>query len=127
MKTVLLTALLCVAPAALIRHRGGDVYGEISLQKLGSVAYTGFALGSYYSRLVPVWAGSHDDPANRLYDKVVTARVDLNTHWNVKVESHFMDGYGNPQMYPDGFHTAVNPQGLKPRADFLMLRTGWNF
>jgi hypothetical protein len=28
---------------ALIRHRGGDVYGQFSLKKLGSVAYTGFA------------------------------------------------------------------------------------
>jgi hypothetical protein len=84
-------------------------------------------LGSYYSRLVPVWATSHDDPANHLYDKVVTARLDLNSHWNVKVEGHFMDGYGNPQMYPDGFYTAVNPQGLKAKTNFLMLRTGWNF
>ena len=28
---------------ALIHHRGGDVYGQISLKRLGSFAYTGFA------------------------------------------------------------------------------------
>ena len=28
---------------ALIRHRGGDVYGTVSLGRLGSLAYTGFA------------------------------------------------------------------------------------
>ena len=84
-------------------------------------------LGSYYSRLVAAWATNHDNPDNHLYDKVVTARVDLNSHWNVKVEGHFMDGYGAPQMYPAGFYTTDNPQGLKPKTNFLMIRTGWNF
>lgn len=28
---------------ALIRHRGGDVYGQVSLHRFGSLAYTGFA------------------------------------------------------------------------------------
>jgi hypothetical protein len=28
---------------ALIRHRGGDVYGQVSLKRLGNLAYTGFA------------------------------------------------------------------------------------
>jgi hypothetical protein len=28
---------------ALIRHRGGDVYGQVSLKRFGSLAYTGFA------------------------------------------------------------------------------------
>jgi hypothetical protein len=28
---------------ALIRHRGGDVYGQVSLKRLGSLSYTGFA------------------------------------------------------------------------------------
>jgi len=84
-------------------------------------------LGSYYSRLVAVWATNHDNPDNHLYDKVVTARVDLNSHWNVKVEGHFMDGYGAPTMYPVGFYTPDNPQGLKPQTRFLLIRTGWNF
>jgi hypothetical protein len=28
---------------ALIRHRGGDVYGQVSLKRFGNLAYTGFA------------------------------------------------------------------------------------
>jgi hypothetical protein len=28
---------------ALIRHRGGDIYGHVSLKRFGSLAYTGFA------------------------------------------------------------------------------------
>ena len=84
-------------------------------------------LGSYYSRLVAVWATDHNAPDNHLYDKVVTARVDLTRFWNVKVEGHFMDGYGAPSMYPVGFYTQDNPQGLKPKTALLMLRTGFNF
>ena len=74
-----------------------------------------------------MWATNHDNPDNHLYDKVVTARVDLNSHWNVKVEGHFMDGYGAPTMYPVGFYTPDNPKGLKPQTNLLLIRTGWNF
>jgi hypothetical protein len=84
-------------------------------------------LGTYYSRLVGVWATKHDNPDNHLYDKVISARVDINRYWNVKVEGHFMDGYGAPGMYPVGFYTSDNPNGFKPNTKFLMLRTGWNF
>ncbi len=84
-------------------------------------------LGSYYSRLVAVWATDHSAPDNHLYDKVVTARVDLTRFWNVKLEGHFMDGYGAPSMYPVGFYTQDNPQGLKPQTKLLLLRTGFNF
>jgi len=93
-------------------------------------------LGTYYSRWVNSWvdsmvgliqAPSQNSPDRHLYDKVVTARVDLNSHWNVKVEGHFMDGYGSPGMYPDGFYTSDNPQGLKPKTNLLIVRTGFNF
>lgn len=84
-------------------------------------------LGSYYSRLVAVWATEHSKPDNHLYDKVVSARLDLNSHWNVKVEGHFMDGNGAPGMYPVGFYTTDNPQGMKPKTALLVVRTGWNF
>ena len=62
-----------------------------------------------------------------LYDKVVTARFDLNRYWNLKIEGHFMDGYGGTWAYPSGFYTADNPQGLKPKTNLLLIRTGWNF
>ncbi|MFZ1009297.1 MAG: hypothetical protein WAN65_20820, partial [Candidatus Sulfotelmatobacter sp.] len=65
-------------------------------------------LGSYYSRysiisfftgvLAAVGIPNQTDtslPQNHVYDKVITGRVDLNKFWNVKVEGHFMDGYGS--------------------------------
>jgi len=45
----------------------------------------------------------------------------------VKVEGHFMDGYGGDAMYPDGFYWQVNPQGIKPNTNGLIVRTGYNF
>jgi hypothetical protein len=95
-------------------------------------------LGSYYSRysVTSVAGGSlaalvpdQTDtslPANHIYDKVITARVDLNRLWNVKVEGHFMNGYGT-STYPDGFYPQVNPQGFKPNTNALVVKTGINF
>ncbi len=65
--------------------------------------------GSYYSRWSVNWndsmpglvkAPSQGDPGRHLYDKVVTARVDLDSHWNIKIEGHFIDGYGGTWAYP---------------------------
>jgi hypothetical protein len=90
-------------------------------------------LGSYYSRYSCMYkrgnlANSFDTslPGNHLYDKVVTARVDLNKFWNVKLEGHFMDGYGSTQS-PIGFYTPDNPQGLQPTTKLLLVRTGFSF
>jgi len=57
---------------------------------------------------------------------VVTARVDLAKFWDLKIEGHFMDGYGNPQSLR-GFYLQDNPDGLKPKTNMLVIRTGWNF
>ncbi len=93
-------------------------------------------LGSYYSRFSNAWtdslpglveAPSQSSPDRHLYDKVVTARLDLNRHWNLKFEGHFMDGYGSPGFYPEGFYAQQNPLGLKPKTNMLLIRTGWNF
>ncbi len=96
------------------------------------------ALGSYYSRysVTSVSGGpaaflfpSQTDtslPANHIYDKVITARVDLNKYWNVKLEGHFMNGYG-VSTYPDGFYPQVNPQGFQPNTDALVIKTSVNF
>jgi hypothetical protein len=65
-------------------------------------------------------------PANHDYDKVVTGRVDLNKFWNVKVEGHFMDGYGSGP-YPNGFYTQVNPGGFAPNTNALVLKTSLTF
>ena len=96
------------------------------------------ALGSYYSRysITHVAAGplaallpNQTDtslPANHIYDKAVCVRVDLNRFWNVKVEGHFMNGYG-VSTYPDGFYPQENPQGFKPNTNALVVKTGFNF
>jgi hypothetical protein len=98
-----------------------------------------FELGSYYSRytITSIIAGvlasegfpSQTDTslsANHIYDKVITGRVDLKKFWNVKVEGHFMSGYGS-STYPDGFYPQVNPQGFAPNTNALLMETGFNF
>ena len=91
------------------------------------------AAGTYYSRFTDVYGDpptpiptDASGPDHHLYDKVVSLRYDLASFWNVKVEGHFMDGYGSPGMYPDGFYTNDNPQGLKPKTNLVIIRTGWN-
>jgi len=96
------------------------------------------ALGSYYSRYsitrvsggpeAPFIPDQTDTslPANHIYDKVITARVDLKRFWNVKVEGHFMNGYG-ASTYPDGFYPQVNRQGFMDNTNALVVKTGVNF
>jgi hypothetical protein len=97
-----------------------------------------FELGSYYSHysitsitygvLAGLLPNQTDTslPANHVYDKVISGRVNLNRFWNVKVEGHFLDGYGR-STYPDGFYPQVNPQGFKPNTDALVVKTGFSF
>lgn len=97
-----------------------------------------FEVGSYYSRysITSVSGGAYSAelpqetdtslPANHIYDKVITGRVDLNRFWNVKLEGHFMEGYGS-STYPDGFYPQVNPQGFKPNTNALVVKTSLNF
>ena len=95
-------------------------------------------IGSYYSRytISNIVAGALSAfyppatdtnlPANHDYDKVVTGRVDLNKFWNVKMEGHFMNGYGSGP-YPNGFYTQVNPSGFAPNTNALVVKTSLNF
>lgn len=89
-------------------------------------------LGSYYSRFwigVPMVTGYANVYASsgHTYDKVVTGRVELNKYMNVKVEGHFMDGYGIPEVNPSGFYLLNNLQGLKPETNALVAKLGFNF
>jgi hypothetical protein len=96
-------------------------------------------IGSYYSRYtitsvfdgVLAAAGFPEQtdtslPANHIYDKVITGRIDLNKFWNVKLEGHFMNGYGS-STYPDGFYPQVNARGFKPNTNALVVRTSFSF
>jgi hypothetical protein len=59
-------------------------------------------------------------------DKVVTARVDFNRFWNLKVQGHFIDGYARG-MDPAGFYPRQKRQGFKPNTNALILKTGFHF
>ena len=83
-------------------------------------------VGGYYSRFYADWAASHDAKDNHIYDKVFTTRFDVTSNFNVKVEAHFTDGYGDPYT-PHGFYLSTNPSGFQPTTNMLVLRTGVNF
>jgi hypothetical protein len=94
--------------------------------------------GSYYSRyaVTNVTGGALSTlsipetdtslPQNHNYDKVISGRVDVNRFWNVKVEGHFMNGYGDAP-YPNGFYPQVNPSGFKPETNALVVKTSIAF
>jgi hypothetical protein len=46
----------------------------------------------------------------------------------VKIEGHYLDGTGGTTvLYPDGFYSQDNPQGLRPKTTLLVIKTGFNF
>ncbi|MEP6960854.1 MAG: hypothetical protein ABI995_02190 [Acidobacteriota bacterium] len=83
-------------------------------------------IGSYYSYYIGEHHLPHSDPRNHLFDKTVTARIDLNSNWNVKVEGHFMDGAPDA-LCLHGFYTSVNPNGVTPAMNMVVIRTGFAF
>jgi hypothetical protein len=97
-----------------------------------------FEFGGYYSHFDENWivtapgqieAPSESDPSRHIYDKAITARFDLFTHWYVTAEGHFMNGNAagtNPQ-YPDGFYPQVNLSGLAANTNGLVVRSGFSF
>jgi len=86
-------------------------------------------VGSYYSHYWINFPLGTIEPAGtgHDYDKVVTGRLDINRYLNLKVEGHFMDGYGLPRSYPNGFYLINNPQGLQPNTNALVAKMGFNF
>jgi hypothetical protein len=65
-------------------------------------------------------------PNNHIYDKVVAARFDVNRFVYVKLEGHFMDGYGIGP-YPNGFYPRVNPDDLQNNTNALVVKMGFHF
>ena len=45
----------------------------------------------------------------------------------MKVEGHFIDGYGFPAVSPIGFYYANNPNGLQNDTKALIVKGGFNF
>ena len=83
-------------------------------------------LGTYHSWFYPDYKQQVSLPMYHIFDQVVTANVSLTHYWGVKVEGHFMDGYGEPYS-PQGFYPQSNPAGLKPTTNMLVVRTGLTF
>ena len=111
--------------------RGWYVAGTYRLTKklkIGSY-YSHYAVSDAYGGLVLALGQNDMDTSlerNHTYDKVVTARLDFNRFWHVKLEGHFMDGYANGG-YPAGFYPRNNPQGFAPQTNALVVKTGFNF
>jgi hypothetical protein len=83
-------------------------------------------VGAYNSRFYVSAPNSTDPAANHIYDQAVTVRYDMTHWWDVKVEGHFINGYGDTYS-ARGFYTRDNPNGLKPTTDMLIVRTGFYF
>ena len=87
-------------------------------------------VGGYYSHYrvnlinpaTPVTGPGRD----HIFDKALTARLDLSRFWTFKIEGHFMDGVGSPGQ-AHGFYPQTNPQGLQPTTNMLVLQTSLNF
>jgi hypothetical protein len=82
-------------------------------------------LGAYHSRFYPLWDQDHAPASNHMFDTVATAKIGLIGRWDLKIEGHFMDGYGTSTSFR-GFYPQNNPDGLKPKTNMLVIRTAWN-
>jgi hypothetical protein len=103
-------------------------YRVISRLELGSY-YSRYCVFNFFGGALAAFVPNETDtslPTNHIYDKVITARVDLKRFWNVKMEGHFMNGYA-ASTYPDGFYPQVNVKGFKPDTNALVLKTSLNF
>jgi hypothetical protein len=88
---------------------------------------THLEVGSYYTHYIPDESKDTSLPSEHSRDAVATARIDINRFWNVKVEAHFMDGYGQlDSSFARGFYLRDN---TTPSAttNMLVIRTGVNF
>jgi hypothetical protein len=83
-------------------------------------------VGAYNSRFYIDHPSTTEAAANHIFDQTVTARFDITKFWDLKVEEHFIDGYGD--LYSaHGFYLRSNPTGTKPKTDLFIVRTGFYF
>jgi len=83
-------------------------------------------VGTYHSRYYPDYNQPHSPDTNHEFDQTVTARFDITRHMDLKVEEHFMDGYGSSLSFR-GFYAQENPNGFQPKTRALVIRTGFNY
>jgi hypothetical protein len=86
-----------------------------------------FEFGSYYTNYVADRAQDSALPTNHTSDIAVAARVDVNRFWHVKIEGHFVDGYGSlGNSFTRGFYRRDN-QAPTEKTRMIVIRTGFNF
>lgn len=88
-----------------------------------------FEAGSYYSHyrvFTPAGGTDTSAGADHDYDKVITGKFTVNRFTTIKVEGHFMDGYGNAP-YPNGYYSLQNSKGFAANTNALVVRTGLSF
>jgi hypothetical protein len=122
--------------------RNWNVLNEISSTILGTFPYQDgdqesyvsgayrvskhIELGTYYSHYHVDSPTAGDPNSSHINDNAATVRFDLMSHWDLKIEEHFIRGYGNSYS-AHGFYATQNPEGYKPNTDLLVVRTGWSF
>lgn len=83
-------------------------------------------IGSYYSAFYVDSPSTPEPAANHIFDRVISARFEVNRFVHLKLEEHFIDGYGDVYS-AHGFYALSNPGGTKPTTNLLVIRTGFSF
>jgi hypothetical protein len=118
-RTAEVTGPVHLGMVASADSRMGYVTGAYRINKLIEV-------GAYHSRYYPDWAKTLSTPSGHIYDTAVTARLDLRRYLDVKLEGHFMDGYGDSLASPRLFYPSDNPQGLKPKTNLFIVKVEYH-
>jgi hypothetical protein len=83
-------------------------------------------VGAYRSIWIRDRRQDHIPPNQHIYDNTTAVRFDLRRYWTLKVEGHFMDGYGSSSS-DRGFYSIDNPNGKQAKTNMLVVRTGIYF
>lgn len=112
----------------------GDVQPRIANSKDSRFGYLSaayrvtkrFEVGTYHSRFYYTWAAPRGLPRNHIFDQVLTARVDLSSHVDFKVEGHFIDGAVSSNITNRGFYAADHRNGIAPSTRLFVMRLGFH-
>jgi hypothetical protein len=99
-----------------LSDRGFFVTGAFRIAKFLEV-------GTYNSRYYVDKPEDSSPAANHIFDQTVTARFDVTKWFNVKVEEHFINGYGDTYS-AHGFYSRDNAN-LQPKMDMLVIRMAY--
>lgn len=80
-------------------------------------------LGTYNSRYLVDVPKDTRVGADHIFDQAITARFDITKWWNLKVEGHFMNGFGDTYS-AHGFYRRNNPNPT-PSTSMFVVRTGF--